>query len=125
MKHEPISRLMQTHTQVIGADDRIVAVEAFLKLHHLSWAPVVADAGELIGVLSLSDLLRFHFDKRDAEATAAWQLCSYRPITVSPATPVGTVASLMIERHIHHVVVTEGGTIRGVVSALDLVRALI
>ncbi len=116
---------MQTHTQVIGADDKVSAVETFLKEHRLSWAPVVADAGELIGVVSLSDLLRFHFDKRDADATAAWQLCSYRPITVSPETPVGTVASLMIQHHIHHVVVMDGPSIRGVVSALDLVKALI
>lgn len=125
MKNEPISRLMQAHTHVIGADDKVAAVEVFLHAHHLSWAPVVADADELIGVISLSDLLRFHFDKRDAAATAAWQLCSYRPITVPPHTPVGTVASLMIQHHIHHVVVTDEHGIRGVVSALDLVRALI
>jgi len=44
---------------------------------------------------------------------------------VTPGTAVGDVARLMVEHRIHHVVVTEGGAIRGVVSALDFVKAFV
>ena len=113
MKHEPISALMQPHTRTIAADDSIEAVEAFLERHGLSWAPV------------LGDLMRSRRNSLDPATTAAWQLCTYRPIAVSPTTPVGEVARLMIDRHIHHVVVIERGIIRGCVSALDFVKTFV
>jgi len=54
----------------------------------------------------------------------AWMICSYKPISVDAATSVGEVARLMLERRIHHVVVTQAGAMVGVVSALDFVRLL-
>ena len=123
MKHEPISTLMQPHTKTIAADESIEAVEAFLSRNGLSWAPVLGDAGELLGVVSMADLVRSRHGNLDAATTAAWQLCTYRPIAVSPTATVGEVARLMVDRHIHHVVVTERGIIRGCVSALDFVKA--
>jgi CBS domain-containing protein len=125
MKHEPISKLMQVHTWTIGADDLVETIEAFLGRHGLSWAPVLGDTGELIGVISVADLVRFHHDKRDAAHTAAWQLCTFRPITVGPATPIRDVARLMVERRIHHVVVSEDGALKGVVSSLDFVKTFV
>lgn len=125
MKHEPISALMQPHTRTIAADDPIEAVEAFLERHGLSWAPVLGDSGELLGVVSTADLMRARRTSLDPATTAAWRLCTYRPIAVSPTTTVGEVARLMIERHIHHVVVIERGIIRGCVSALDFVKTFV
>ena len=52
----------------------------------------------------------------------AWQRCSYKPISVSPDTPISDVARLMIESKIHHVVVSDSNGIVGVVSSLDFVR---
>ncbi len=123
MKNDPISTLMTVRTQTIAADDTVQAIEAFLTRQGLHWAPVLGDRGELIGVISDVDLVRFHFEKRDPLATAAWQLCSYRPLTVNPRATVQEVARLMVEAHLHHVVVAEDGAIRGVVSSLDFVKA--
>ena len=36
--------------------------------------------------------------------------------------PLGEVARLMVESNIHHVVVTDGNDIQGVVSSFDFVR---
>ena len=77
------------------------------------------------GVISASDLVGFHAQGRDDAATRAWQMCSYKPIVVDPQTPVGIVTGLMVERGIHHVVVTDSNGIAGVVSSLDFVRTLI
>jgi len=49
-------------------------------------------------------------------------LCTYKPISVDQATPLGEVARLMVERRIHHVVVTGDAGLAGVVSSLDFVR---
>jgi len=124
MQDEPISKLMEACVQTIGADDTVQTVEAFLTAHHLHWAPVVGDGGELLGVISDVDLVRFHLEARDPLATAAWQLCTYKPLTVSPGATVSEVARLMVAHRIHHVVVAEGHALCGVVSSLDLVKAL-
>ena len=50
---------------------------------------------------------------------------SYKPITVSPDTPISEVARLMIEHKIHHVVVTDSERIAGVVSSFDFVRTFL
>jgi len=45
-------------------------------------------------------------------------------ITVSPATPIHEVARLLVERHIHRVLVTESKRLVGLISSSDLVRAI-
>lgn len=124
MNNEPISSLMQRAVKLVSLDDSVLAVEAFLAREGLSWAPVLGDRGEVIGVISDADLLRFHAQEGNPD-TPAWRQCTYRPIAVQADTPVGDVARLMIERRIHHVVVTEGENVVGVVSSLDLIRLLV
>jgi CBS domain-containing protein len=46
-------------------------------------------------------------------------------VTVRPDATLGEVARLMVESNIHHVVVTDGNEIKGVVSALDFVRTFV
>jgi len=120
---QPISSLMSERTWTIGLDDPVQAVEAFLADKGLSWAPVVGANGVVLGVISSADILQFHAQKGDAGKVLAWQLCTYKPISVSPDTPVSTVAKSMVDNRIHHVVVIDRGTICGVVSSLDFVKA--
>jgi len=119
----PISALMSPDVVTLSLEDTVAEVEARFAEQQIGWAPVVDEAGRLMGVLSTADLVRFRAEGRDLEAVPAWQLSTYRPITVSPDTPARMVARRMVEAGIHHVVVTEHGWIRGVVSALDFVRA--
>ena len=44
------------------------------------------------------------------------------PLSVSPETPLEEVARILVQRHLHHVLVVENGLLRGIVSALDIVR---
>ena len=124
MKDAPISLVMQRVIKAVSLDATVQDVEAFLTAEQLSWAPVLGDRGEVIGVISDADLVRFHAQQGDP-AMPAWRECTYRPISVTAATPVGEVARLMIERRIHHVVVTEGQAIVGLASSLDLIKGLV
>ena len=44
------------------------------------------------------------------------------PVVVSPETPVAEVADLLVKRHLHRVLVADAAGLRGVISALDLLR---
>lgn len=125
MNTQPISSLMSARTWTIGLDDPVQTVEAFLADKGLSWAPVVGANGAVLGVISSADILQFHAQKRDASKVLAWQLCTYKPISVSPDTPIASVAKAMVENRVHHVVVSEHGNICGVVSSLDFVKTFV
>ena len=118
-----ISMLMHRQVWTAGADDTVQTVEAQMAARRLSWIPVVDDGGTIVGVISASDLLRFHADGKDASHVRAWQVCTYKPIVVARDTPASEVARLMVEQGIHHVVVREAADIAGVVSSMDFVRA--
>ena len=122
---QAISSLMQQRVCSVGLDETVQAVEAQMAAKSLSWVPVLESNGVVLGIISASDLLRFHADKKDPSKVCAWQLCTYKPITVRADATVGEVARLMVEKSIHHVVVTEGADIQGVLSSLDFVRTFI
>lgn len=119
---QPISTLMQREVHAVGMDDTIAATQALFTEKRLSWAPVLDPDGAAIGVVSSTDLLKFHVQGRDPGAVPTWQLCSYRPLAVDLHTPVQDVARQMVDQHVHHVVVTDGPRLAGIVSSLDFVR---
>jgi signal-transduction protein with cAMP-binding, CBS, and nucleotidyltransferase domain len=121
----PISSLMNSPVWSVDMDATVEAVEALMSRQSLSWVPVIEPNGAAIGVVSQSDLLQFNLGKKDPAGVPAWQICTYKPISVSTDTSIADVARLMLERRIHHVVVTRDGTMVGVVSALDFVRAFV
>jgi len=123
---QPISSLMQRRVWTVDMDDTVARVGELLAEHELSWAPVLESGRDTVGVISASDLLQFHKQGGDPMTTRAWQLCTYKPISVDEGTPLGDVARAMVERRIHHVVVTSSGAgIAGVVSSLDFVRMFV
>jgi predicted transcriptional regulator len=122
---QAISTLMERKVWVIDMDDTVAHIEGVFAANGLSWAPVVEAGQTLVGVISQADLLQFHAQGRDASAVRAWQLCSYKPITVSADAAISEVARQMVEHKIHHVVVTDRGEIAGVVSSLDFVRTFV
>jgi CBS domain-containing protein len=124
MKDQPIATLMHKSVKVIALDDTIAAVETILNNEGLTWAPVVDEGSQIIGVISASDLMRFHKRERDPINTKAWQASSYRPIVVEQSATISEVANLMVDRKIHHVAVVENGRLRGVVSSLDFVKLM-
>lgn len=121
-----ISSLMQRTISSVAMDDTVAQVEALLASKRMTWVPVLEPSrGEPVGVISAWDIVSFHAQKRNAATTHAWQMCSYKPIVVDVETPVALVASIMVARGIHHVVVTDRNGLAGVVSALDFVRTFV
>lgn len=117
-----VSSLMKRKVWSIDIDDSIAEVERLFAEQRLSWAPVLESRRTVIGVISAADLLQFNAQTRDPTSVRAWQLCTYKPISVGPDTPIRDVARLMVEQHIHHVVVSDNSGIVGLVSSMDFVR---
>ncbi len=61
---------------------------------------------------------------RNAETKTVADIMVVDMITVSPTTPITEIAHVLTARHLHRVLVTEGKQVRGIVTALDLVRLI-
>jgi CBS domain-containing protein len=115
------------HRQVVAADmDATIAeVAEILRLNDISALLVTERSGAVLGIISARDLAHFHHEKRDPAQVHAWEVCSYKPVEVSPDASVSDVAKIMVASGIHHVVVADKKGIVGIVSALDFVEQFI
>jgi CBS domain-containing protein len=138
---------MSREVKVIPQDMPLPAAARLLCEAHISGAPVVDNDGRCIGVLSATDFVHRARDEGSRAAPGLpqpgfcsdWQMVDVDrlpedqvrrhmtpgPVTVSPTEPVTEVARIMLEAHIHRVVVVD--LMRrpvGVVTSTDLLAVL-
>jgi CBS domain-containing protein len=114
----------------------------------ISGAPVVDADGVCVGVMSATDFLALvEGDRRGNRASrkepvcvcSDWQVMDVHelpadevsrhmtadPVTVRPGTPVGELSRLMLDAHIHRLIVVNGqGRPVGIVSSTDIIAAV-
>lgn len=125
------------------------AWQVFLE-NRISGAPVLDHDGNLLGVLSQSDLAReaYASDIGDFSKNSfywgtpffsdeEWGVIPERmnsllveevmtpdPICVSAEEDIGSIAAKMRSNHIHRVLVTNGDQVVGIISSLDMLKLL-
>jgi CBS domain-containing protein len=142
-----VSQFMSRKLVTLRPQTTVRDAERTLDEHGIGGAPVVDANGRLVGVVSQSDLVRvesrpvtagelgaFYTDMdefRDLakvpvehHTTPIEKVMNPSVVTVAPDTTVGVAARTMRELHIHRLLVTEGGRLVGILSALDLLHAL-
>jgi CBS domain-containing protein len=121
---------------------------ALFEEKHISGAPVVDADGDLVGVLSVTDLARadprrergtseseFYRTLMPEEFPTGFQIERYDAIPVAEImtplvidaperTPVCRLAALMVDLHLHRVIITRDSKLVGIVSSLDLLRLM-
>ena len=91
-----------------------------MKAELIGGAPVRDEKGAVVGMVSVTDLL-------DVDRLASVRNVMQREITsVRPGTPIVEAARIMLDKGFHRLpVMTEGGTLVGILSTLDVIRALL
>jgi CBS domain-containing protein len=124
---------------------------ALLNEKSISGVPVVNDAGELVGVISITDLLAanvgdveygqadFHTSPsmdglselntllspdKAIEEHQVGQLMSRRPITAEESSSLGSMSKTLVQNRIHRLVTVQQGRPTGIVSVGDILRML-
>jgi CBS domain-containing protein len=124
-----VGELMTGDPIVANVDTPLADAAAVMDFYRISGLPVVDWSGNLVGVVSQTDLLH----ARTSEPLwSAWpgltvrHLMTHPAVAVTPDLSVEDAARLMEERHIHRLVVTaaDGETPIGVLSISDLVHAM-
>lgn len=87
----------------------------------ISGAPVVGPRGEVIGVISLTDLVWLENEpaRRVEQAMTPWG------VSFEEDTPVKELARQMLAKRIHRVIITRDGGLCGIVTSMDMLHALL
>jgi CBS domain-containing protein len=115
-----VDEIMNRELFSLRPDDVVEDARGYLIALGVTGAPVVDAQGELIGVVSMRDLVHEHGGPKVSDRM------SQPAVSVPPRTLVRDAARVMAERGFHRLpVVAEDGRPVGMVSVIDVVRALI
>ena len=81
--------------------------------------PVLEEDGEIAGIISSSDVAKEHSDETTVE-----DIMTPKVHIVLKNNRVQDAARTMLKHNVHHLVVMEEGNVVGMVSSLDLLKAL-
>ncbi|MDF1700489.1 MAG: CBS domain-containing protein [Planctomycetota bacterium] len=145
--------LMRTDVVTVSYASPLSDVERTLSEHRISGAPVTDEAGHIIGILSLKDLVAryaensdarprrsagfFHLSSEEmldddfesfsvpneAEETAG-DLMTGEVYSVDVAASLKDVAQAMLDHKVHRVLVQEDGRYVGLLSTMEILAAL-
>ena len=127
-----VREIMTRDVTTLSPDSTIREAMETLYSNHLGGAPVVRGS-RVVGVMSMTDIadllvnipepVTIDGDSLLDEQTVE-DAMSREVIGVSPGTPVKMAATLMKERAVHRVIVMEEGHLVGILSAMDVARAV-
>ncbi len=141
--------IMTRNVITVGTSTTVEELARLLVERKISGAPVVDESGNLIGIVTENDLVRknkkFHiptivrlFDAfimleskskieqeiKEMAAITVADIYKKDVLTVTEDTPVDEIATIISERNIHLVPVTEGRTIKGIIGKIDIIKGL-
>ncbi len=146
-RNRNVKELMSTPIMTVADDMTTEALALYLIEHEISGAPVVDDQGHLVGMVSMTDVGRSLTDDADGASrlgaapdgdddgdlslTDRMGLSATVRDVMTPAVcqvpvtaSVAAAARLMVDQHVHRLVVTQGKQPVGIITSLDLLRMI-
>jgi len=142
--------IMTTEIITLRPETEIAQAARLLLEKRINGAPVVNEAGKLVGILCQSDLIAQQksipipslftlldgyipltsskrMDKEVAKiaATKVSEAMTLNPVAVDPDTGIEKVAALMVEKNYHTLPVVDAGELVGILGKEDVLKTLI
>ena len=134
-RREPVSKIMTTDLVTINHTNSLLDAEKLFEKHKIRHIPVVNNK-KIIGILSLTDLLRISFvdnyGEDDSQVdTAVYNMLSIEhvmvkdPVHIAPSLTIKEVAEILAKKEFHALPVVENGELVGIVTTTDLLDYLL
>ncbi|HHC81042.1 MAG TPA: CBS domain-containing protein [Flavobacteriia bacterium] len=135
-KKEPISNIMTRDVITLTLNDSLFDAERLFKKNHIRHIPVVEN-DKIIGMLSLTDLLRISFvdSYNDVDVppidTAIYNMLSIgqimvnSPEKVTSSSTIKEVAALLALKEFHALPVVDDERLVGIITTTDLLNYLV
>lgn len=133
-KREPVSKIMTTNVVTLNHTDSLDTAELLLKQHNIRHIPVVSGK-HIIGMLSLTDLLRISFadaveDNGDVD-TVVYKMFTIEQVmaknvtSITSNTTIKEVAEILSKKEFHALPVVDNDNLVGIVTSTDLINFLL
>jgi len=141
--------IMTSEVITVKENATVRELAALLLTNNISGAPVVDDAGKVIGVVTESDLIfqnkkvhlptafaildafvflerpeKMEMELKKIAGSKVGDICSRKLISVGPETELEELATLMAEKKIHTLPVMSEGRLVGVIGKSDIIRTI-
>lgn len=116
--------IMTSPVITVTPDVPIRVAAALMVSHGFTALPVVDDDRRIIGIVTEGDVLRGRYADADPGSTPVSEVLTTPVYGMGPATPVSSLARVMVDDRIRCVPVVDGSALVGVVTRRDLMRAL-
>ncbi|MBN2250576.1 MAG: CBS domain-containing protein [Candidatus Altiarchaeota archaeon] len=118
-EHFHIKTAATTELKTIDSDAPLNEAARLMLEGGFSSLPVIED-GEVIGIVTKTDLLRTLQDS----TKEIRDFYTKKPLTVNPGDSLVSARKLMLEKDVHRLLVTNGGLLRGILTERDLAKGL-
>lgn len=121
--------LMETQVVAVPPEMALERLEEFLLVQGIDGAPVQNDRGEVVGIVSKTDLIRALYLQQQGHLSPSRPLVvgdimTREVVFVPPEATIPEVAEAMIENLIHRVLVGHPPRVEGIITAFDLLQLL-
>lgn len=143
--------LMQTSVVTVAPSDTLASARRLFVDEDIHGAPVVDEQGRVLGMVSSTDLLRAAAEAHDSERpeigyfhegderhlaelenlfvqrlgdARVSDVMTQGVVDVSTKASVAEVAHALCENRVHRVLVMDDGSVKGIISAFDLIALL-
>lgn len=134
-KREPVSKIMTSHVITLNQTDDLETAEMLFKKNNIRHIPVV-NGTKIIGMLSLTDLLRISFadavdESEEHVDTIVYnmftieQVMAKKLVSVTSTTSIKDVAEILSKKEFHALPVIDDNKLVGIVTTTDLINYLL
>jgi CBS domain-containing protein len=132
-KREPVSKIMTSDVITLNHTDNLDTAEQLFKSNNIRHIPVVSGTS-IIGMLSLTDLLRISFADAahggDIDTTVynmftIEQVMAKNIVSVSSDATIREAAEILSKKEFHALPVVNNGELAGIVTTTDMINYLL
>lgn len=120
--YRPLTVLMQKAIETLDARETVTAAARWMATHRIG-SVFVLEAGEIVGIVTETDLVRKALaDRLDPATVPLGSLLNFPLVAIDLNRSIQDACEMMAAHHVRHLAVTDRQTIVGVVSIRDLVK---
>nr|WP_293844023.1 CBS domain-containing protein [uncultured Arsenicibacter sp.] len=134
-RREPVSNIMTGPVLTVNVNDDLHQVIDLINHHKIRHVPVV-NAGEIVGMISQTDINRLTFsslfdgqddaDEAVLQMLTIAQVMTHKPRTIPATMTIREVAEVFTQEEFHALpVVNEDNTLTGIVTTTDVINYLL
>ena len=133
--NDPISSIMTKSVLTINVDDSLFDAKKVFDKNKIRHLPVIQD-GKLVGILSLTDIMRLSFGDTYGEDQAGIDNVMYDmltinevmkadPVSVESTSTIKEAAEIFSKNEFHALPVLQDGQLGGILTTTDIIKALL